>query len=457
MLLTITYTGRDTPELGFLLHKNPARVQSFDLSRGRALVFYPEVSDSRTTVALLLDIDPIALVRGRGAGLFDYVNDRPYVASSFMSTALKRVFSTAMTGRSDGHQELADSALDLTATVTMLPCRAGVEWLERIFTPLGYEVTWESFVLDEAHPEWGVSDLVNLTIHGRVRLKELLDHLYVLIPVFDRQKHYWVGKDEVDKLLRVGGDWLAAHPERAFITRSYLTRRRALVDEAFERLAAAGAQDGEITPDEDDTPSEPVSPTPNLNTQRLNAVLAELKRRGARRVIDLGCGEGNLLRLLMPDQQFTTITGMDVSHVALRRAAARLNLDEAGDAKRERVSVFQGSLMYADERLAGYDAAAVVEIIEHLDPGRLDTFARVVFGKAQPRIIILTTPNAEYNTKYDLADRRHADHRFEWSRPEFREWCDQTAREFGYQVEFSDIGDHDPELGSPTQMGVFTR
>ncbi|MDR0435101.1 MAG: 3' terminal RNA ribose 2'-O-methyltransferase Hen1 [Gracilibacteraceae bacterium] len=359
MLLTITYTGKKTIDLGYLLYKNPYRPQVFELNHGKAYVFYPEISDERTTAALLLDIDPIDLARGKvgatGGGLFDYVNDRPYVSSSFLSTAISKVFGTAMTGRADAHQELSDSPLDLTATVTMLPCWGEQEKLKSVFEPLGYEVSHETFVSDENFPDWGESKYVNLTISGKVRLRDLLKHLYVLIPVFDRQKHYWVGADEVEKLLRIGEDWLPNHPEKAYITGRYLNRRRSLVNMAFERLAAANAVDGEILtagPEEsEDKPDKKL----NLNTQRLGSVVAALKSHGAQRVIDIGCGEGNLLNLLVKERQFTNIAGVDVSHVALERASEKLKLERAGDFMRERIQLFQGSLTYKDSRFSGYD------------------------------------------------------------------------------------------------------
>jgi len=159
LLFTITYTGQNTTDLGYLLYKNPTRPQAFELNHGKAYVFYPEVSDERTTAALLLDIDPIDLARGKvgstGGGLFDYVNDRPYVSSSFMSTAISKVYGTAMTGRADAHQALSDSPLDLTAVITMLPCRGEQEKLRAVFAPLGYEVSYETFYLGREFPGLG--------------------------------------------------------------------------------------------------------------------------------------------------------------------------------------------------------------------------------------------------------------------------------------------------------------
>ena len=463
MLLTITYTGQNTTDLGYLLYKNPYRPQVFELNHGKAYVFYSEVSSERTTAALLLDIDPIDLARGKvgttGGGLFDYVNDRPYVSSSFMSTAISKVFGTAMTGRADAHQELSDSVLDLTATVTMLPCRGEQEKINSVFEPLGYKVNYETFVSDENFPDWGESKYINLTISGKVRLRDLLKHLYVLIPVFDRQKHYWVGADEVEKLLRIGEDWLPEHPEKAYITGRYLNRRRSLVNMAFERLAAANAVDGEVLTAEPEEQKDKSDKKLNLNTQRLGSVVAALKSCGAKRVIDIGCGEGNLLNLLVKERQFINITGVDVSHITLGRASDKLKLERAGDSMRERIQLFQGSLTYKDSRFSGYDAACVIEVIEHLDIPRLAAFERVLFEFAKPPVVVLTTPNKEYNANYGFLyedDLRHGDHRFEWTRAEFKNWANQTAENFGYSVQFSEIGDADETHGAPTQMGVFT-
>jgi 3' terminal RNA ribose 2'-O-methyltransferase Hen1 len=340
----------------------------------------------------------------------------------------------------------------------MLPCRGEQEKLNRVFEPLGYEVNYTSFAADEKFPAWGDSPYVNLTISGKTRLRDLLKHLYVLIPVFDKQKHYWVGEDEVEKLLRIGEDWLPGHPEKAFITGRYLKRQRSLVHMAFERLAAAGAAEGEILSAEPEKSEEKFDKKLNLNAQRLGSVVAALKSCGAKRVLDIGCGGGNLLKLLVKERQFTHITGLDVSHVALERAASKLKLERAGDSMRERIQLIHGSLTYRDARLSGYDAACVVEVIEHMDAPRLAAFERVLFEFARPPVVALTTPNREYNALYEnlpATGLRHSDHRFEWTRAEFRAWADTITQKFNYTVQFSEIGDRDETCGAPTQMGVF--
>ena len=466
MLLTITYNGPGAADLGYLLHKNPERPQTFELTHGRAHVFYPELSDNRATAALLLDINPLDLARGKagggGGGLFDYVNDRPYVSSSFLSVALAKVFGTAMTGRSEARQDLADSPLSLEAGITMLPCRSDRALLARLFEPLGYEVSFETFLADEKHPAWGESPYVNLALKFQGRLRDLLRHLYVLVPVLDNHKHYWIGEDEVEKLLRFGEDWLPDHPEKALITRRYLKRNRRLMSLAFERLEeeaeGEAGPEGETAPEEEEKTEEKERRL-NLNAQRLGSVLAALKTRGVGSVIDLGCGEGRFLAFLARERQFVRLAGMDVSHLALARAGERLRLDHAGDYARNRLLLFQGSLIYRDARLEGYEAATVLEVVEHLDPPRLSAFERVLFEFARPPLVVLTTPNREYNARYEnlVSDGlRHPDHRFEWDRAEFRRWAEEVAGRHGYQLGLSEIGDRDPALGGPTQMGVFS-
>jgi len=464
MLLTITYSGQNTADLGYLLHKNPFRPQRFDLNWGAAYVFYPCVSEEKTTAALLLDIDPVDLARGKAASggndLFDYVNDRPYVASSFLSVAIAKVFGTAMTGRADSRQELSDSPLDLRADIAMLPCRGDRAMLARVFVPLGYETEYESFDADERFPAWGESRYVNLRIKGRVRLRDLLKHLYVLLPVFDRQKHYWVGDDEVEKLLRNTEEWLSEHPEKKYITGRYLKNLSPLVNKAFRRLAEADTESsGEPATEET---SENPERRAGLNARRLDGVIAALKKFDLESVIDMGCGEGRLLRLLEKDGRYKRIAGMDVSHAALEKTCENLKLDpeDGGTGQNaRRVALFQGSLTYRDSRCSGYDAACVVEVIEHLDLSRLDTFARVLFEYARPKVVVITTPNREYNVRYENVGAeklRHGDHRFEWTRAEFQEWAGRTAEKYGYAVEFSEIGDGEETLGAATQMGVFS-
>lgn len=460
MLLTISTTHQPATDLGFLLHKHPDRVQQFDLSFGAARVFYPQVDAERTTVALLLEVDAVGIVRGKGSegnGLLDqYVNDRPYVASSFMSVAISQVFGTALGGRCKDRPALVTIPIPLTACIDVLPVRAGEGFVHRVFEPLGYTVEATRHPLDEKFPEWGDSPYYTISVTATKTLAELLTHLYVLIPVFDNDKHYFVGEDELDKLLAKGAGWLAQHPEKEQITRRFLRHRSSLYREALarlveeERLGETEPFSGLVQPEE----------SLSLNDQRHGAVLAALRASGARKVLDLGCGEGKLLRELLHDRQFEQIVGLDVSVRALEAAAKRLKLDRLSPQQAERLQLIHGSLIYRDQRLAGFDAAAVVEVIEHLDPPRLVALERVLFEFARPATIVLTTPNREYNEKWESLSAgsfRHSDHRFEWTRREFQGWAKRVAAQYGYSVRFVPVGPEDEAVGSPTQMGVLER
>lgn len=464
MLLTITTTHNPATDLGYLLHKHPDRFQSFDLSFGRAHVFYPEVGANCTSACLLLDVDPVGMVRGKGRDqsflLGHYVNDRPYVASSFMSVAISQVFGTAMGGRCKDRPELVMTSIPLSARIDVLPVRGGEDFVQKIFEPLGYTVEAQRYPLDETFPEWGESPYFSVTISGTTMLSELLTHLYVLIPVFDNEKHYFVGDDELDKLLAKGAGWLAGHPEKEQITRRYLKFRSSLFRQALAQLVEQ--EEGESVDDErvkegrEDELEKPLS----LNDQRHAAVLAALRGSGARTVLDLGCGEGKLLRELLKDKQFERIVGMDVSMQSLQRAVQRLGYDRLPPKQKERIELIHGSLIYRDQRLAGFDAAAVVEVIEHLDPPRLAALERVLFEFARPLTIVMTTPNQEYNTMWETLPAgqfRHADHRFEWSRQEFQDWANRVAERYSYRVQFLPVGPVNESVGSPTQMGVFDR
>ena len=464
MLLTVSTTHQPATDLGYLLHKNPSRLHSFELSFGQAHVFYPEATAERCTAALLLDVDPVGLVRNRKGpsgerGTLDqYVNDRAYVASSFLSVAIARVLASALAGRSKGRPELAATPIPLQAKIAVLPCRGGERFLRRLFEPLGYQVVAQRHSLDPVFPEWGDSLYYDVELNGEMRLQDLLTHIYVLVPVLDNEKHYWVGDDEVEKLLRHGGGWLASHPEREEIAKRYLKYRRDLARDALSRLVDEETPDPDVAEAKHDSEEEAVERKLNLNEQRLNAVLAALKSANAKRVLDLGCGEGKLLRVLLQEQSFQEIVGVDVSYRALRVAQERLRLERLPSRQRERIKFVHGSLTYRDKKLSGFDAAAVVEVIEHLDQPRLAAFERVLFEFARPNTIVLTTPNVEYNGRFDNLPAgafRHKDHRFEWTRAQFREWAEAIAEKYEYAVRFLPVGPEDSEVGAPTQMAVF--
>lgn len=463
MLVSISCAGPNATDLGFLLHKHPDRVRSVEVGNGRAHVFYPDATDERTTATLLVEIDPVRLSRrARGsrstATLEPYVNDRPYVASSMLSVAIGKLFGTALSGTCETKPELVDTPLEIEIEVPVVGAPRGGELIRRLFEPLGWSVETEVLPLDRTFEDWGDSRYASLTLRGRLTVKDSLAHLYVLLPVLDGKKHYWVGDDEVDKLLRRGGEWLAAHPERELISRRYL-RFGTLAREALARLAD-GSGDADARDQREEANEDSLERPLSLNEQRLDAVMAAVAAAGGGSVVDLGCGEGRLLRRLVDDPGVGNVLGVDVSLSALERAESRLRLDQMSERRRDEVTLAQSALTYTDERLRGRDVATVVEVIEHLDAERLDVFARVVFGDAVPTTVVVTTPNREYNALFERLPHgqlRHGDHRFEWTRDEFAAWSAEVCEQYGYSVAYSPIGPIDAERGAPTQMAVFSR
>lgn len=512
VLLTISVTASaampTASDLGFLLHKHPGRAQSTEVFGGTAHVLWPQADERSATAALLLDVDTAALQRSRGRGqtpegfaLADHVNDRPYAASSLLAVALGKVFRTALAGRCDARPELAGAPLPLEVHVPSLVSRGGPALVHQLFAPLGWDVDAVAQPLDPEVPAWGDSRVVDARLRGTLRLADALAQLYVLLPVLDDAKHYWVSADEVDKLVRAGGDWLPAHPERELVMTRYLRHQRSLVRDAVARLDDVeglpldDGSDSNAVPPPDDHGVDEASPqethpevrdrrsavhdrrpevrdhaersaqraTP-LAVLRREAVLAVLREAGAASVVDLGCGEGGLVRELLRDPRFTRVVGADVSARELEKAARRIGAGSTTgslpDTVAARLELLQTSATYRDERLAGVDAVTLVEVVEHLDPPRLPALERSVFAHARPRTVVVTTPNAEHNVRYPgLAPGsfRHPDHRFEWTRAELAAWARQVGERHGYAVVLRPVGDDDAEVGPPTQMAVFTR
>jgi 3' terminal RNA ribose 2'-O-methyltransferase Hen1 len=460
MLLQISTTHRPATDLGYLLAKNPERVQKFDLSFGQVHAFYPVANEENCTFALLLEVDAVALVRGKGketGPLAQYVNDRPYVASSFLSVAVAQVLRSGLSGISKERPELAATEIPLEFQIESVPCRE--ELARTMFEPLGYEIEAEAITFD-GNFNGNEAPLLRLQLRATKKLSDALAHLYVLLPVLDDAKHYFVGESEVEKLLARGAGWLETHPAREMIVSRYLRRQRNLVSAASQALEKLVPETENEMENEADTAEDVPEKAVPLHTQRIEAVFQILKESGAKRVLDLGCGEGRLLSRLIADRAFEEIIGLDASHRALEIAESKLKLDRLPDAKRDKIKLLHGALTYRDDRLKGFDAAALIEVIEHLDASRLKAFERAVFEWARPELVVLTTPNSEYNVKWEslpAATMRHNDHRFEWNRAQFQNWAQRVATDYGYTPEVSPLGPVDETVGAPSQMAVFRR
>ncbi|MFQ4150194.1 3' terminal RNA ribose 2'-O-methyltransferase Hen1 [Arthrobacter sp. LAPM80] len=335
--------------------------------------------------------------------------------------------------------------------------RDGHDLAQRLFAPLGWTIEQRPIPLDPDYHLWDDSRYSSLVLTGMVPLHAALRQLYVLLPVLDDSKHYWVTEDESKKLVRQGEGWLPGHPERGLISHRYLAHQQDLVAVADARIAGETYVPAENTTAPSPSTGAPAQP---LRVQRAEAVMTALKDCGAHQVVDVGSGSGALLRRMQEDRFFTRILGTDVSAHPLEQAARAMNLDELADTDKARIGLLHSSVLYRDERIEGFDAMVLMEVIEHIEPSRLSALEDSIFAGAAPPTVIVTTPNAEYNHLYlALAEGslRHDDHRFEWTRAEFAQWAEAVAERQGYGVEYRPVGEASVSAGAPTQMAIFRK
>ena len=415
VLLTIT-THQPATDLGFLLHKNPERLHDGGAvvragarrsTRRRPTSAAPPRCSSRSTRSAWS-----ATARARGQRVrrcAQYVNDRPYVASSFLRVAISKLFGTAMTGRSKERPELADAHPPCSKLASRCsPCRGRRRRCSRrLFEPLGYDGGGRSrSPLDAASPSGATAATSTSRSAATMRARDLLEHLFVLLPVLDDDKHYWVGDDEVDKLLRRGGDWLAA-PPRTGADRPPLPpprppahhatpwpgcsgrgrrRRPATSAEAARRRGGGGRE-----------ADQPQRAAPRRRGRR-----ARPRRRPAG-CVDLGCGEGKLLRRLLRRPAVRPRSSASTSRTGRWSIAARrLRLDDMPPRQRAARRPVPGRAHLPRPPPGGLRRGG-------RGRGRSSTstrpacgaFERGVFGDARPQPSIVTTPNVEYNVLFE--------------------------------------------------------
>ncbi|MFC3849886.1 3' terminal RNA ribose 2'-O-methyltransferase Hen1 [Corynebacterium hansenii] len=458
-------------DAGFLLGKHPQRVNSFTLPFGIATVAAPHADDDRLRIAMWVDVSPADEIkdkrsRARELATSGYVSSRPHVAGSLMSTALSRVFRSAMAG-ADGvsaeYAGLAETPLPLELTVAAV---GSPELAKAMFSPMGWRVRVESSPADERFPEWGDAPTAVLRLSGRSTIASAISQLYVLLPVLEGRKHFWVGPEEAEKMASFGGGWLAGHPELDTILFRGLARQRELVDEARRRLGAgekAGDRPTNLTNGAAGGDGEAGTAGTNphrLRDDRIDAITAAIDDLGAQSVLEIGCGEGRILAAIAGRPSVRHVVGIDPAPVVLERAKNKLGIDEEPDRWGAPIELGHGSALLCDTRFPGKDAIVFSEVLEHLDPIRWPEAEQAIWGHARPRAVIVTTPNAEYNVNYPgLApgEKRHPDHRVELDREGFARWCGKVADAHGYSVDIGGTGKLDAATGHESQVAVFTR
>lgn len=462
MLLTIRYEGENSNVFSYLLHKQPERVQTFSLPFGKAHLFYTENLEEKSTIALLLDVDSNDLMSKKMLDKRDpymdpYINDRPYVASSLLSAAMAKVFCSALGGNDKVYPELVNQKHSFTVSVSVIRSRGGEQNIRQIFEPLGYEVEIKGQLLDDQFPEWGESPYYHLVLRGSVRLKDLLTQLYICLPALDRWKHYFVSENELQKLLQKGGDWLPTHPMRDFIIKGYLSHQKNLAKKAIHLLKDGSRIIPNPKQKKIETKFSVTKPKiSNKYTEiKIKSVIKKIKELGVTKIIDLGCGNGKLIKQLVKNQKLTVIKGMDHSNRSLKEARDRLNLPA-----QKQVRLFLGSLLYQDPRTKGMDLAILLEIMDHVDEESLPFLETNLFAYMGVEYLIITVRNAEYNglgNEVDQGTARYSQIQIKWTRKELEAWVEGIKSRYPYQAEIIPIGKEHSEIGSPIQMVVFKR
>jgi 3' terminal RNA ribose 2'-O-methyltransferase Hen1 len=450
MYLSIATTYQPATDLGHLLHKHPDRAFKSEGSQSDYYCFFPVATAEYCKACLVLNFNSRPESNGHGRPFLpqlqsQYINDRPYVAGSQLSIAIADVFGTAMNGKSKDRQNLADIALPFEIEISAVHCNAGADFIQKIFEPLGYTVEVSNTKLNEKFPAWGQAPYFSIKLNTTKRISEILRQIYVLLPVLDNFKHYYIEDAEKEKILRLGEGWLQNHPLVEIITQRSLKNIRSLSNEALEILLGSEP----ITSSSLDGEAKLESPI-RLNELRFNKVEEVLITSGVKRVLDFGCGEGRFLEKLIRNPWFSEVIGADVSIASLERATKRLERNSS----KNKAKLIHSSFTYHDDRLKDIDSMVMLEVIEHIDLTNLDFVEKNIFEFIKPKLLIITTPNADYNTKFQQPGFRHPDHRFEWTRDEFKVFCEKSIK-YGYTYEISFIGDIEPALGGPTQMGVF--
>lgn len=420
MQLSIYTKSPDARAVSYLLAKNPDNIYE-RYSKNHAVRFvYHTMTDDELYATIFVTPDALSLVKDEQAyDITHYINDREFAVSSIFLSLIRSALGTALNGKpKEEYEKYVSKHFPLTFEVGPVATSLTDEEIRALWEPLGYEVSIQA-VSEQKRARF-------VTLTNSITLQQALQQLFILIPVMDDYKHYYIDEKEQERLQRYGEGWLEQHPLRDLIYKKAL-RFRHLLHEA------------------------PKENRGSLNMHRYEAIVKQVEKLPHRLVIDMGAGEGKLTEQLAQLQTIDTLYAVDPSNTALLKMKKRFS--EADFAVTPTIQ--WGSLYYEDTAFKGADVFILCEVIEHINEDRLEPFMKLITDSYAPKNIIITTPNAEYNKVYELEDMRHDDHRFEWTREQFRSWCSAAAP--GYDLRFEGIGEEHAVFGTPTQMCVMTR
>lgn len=445
MQLTIKAAGENVQVLSHLLAKNPNNVYERTQKDHAVRLFFSTFTDKQVEMTVFVTPDPLALIN-HSSGAYDithYINDREFATSSIFTSLIRPALSTALNGKpKEEYLKWVGHLFPFVFCFGPVATELSEQEIRELFEPLGYDVGIEFGEINYSFHIKEKSSACYITLTGMTSLQKGLQQLFILIPVLDNYKHYFIDETEIEKLKRYGEGWLDTHPKKEFIIRKAL-RFKELYEQFEER---------------DETQQSVRSKTLPLNEQRYEKIVdkvAGLPKK--RKVVDFGSGEGKLSAKLGFVEGIEEILAVEPSESETIKALKRFEkLKEQKDFTLPKT--IWGSLFYFDERLKNKDVIILCEVIEHIDEERLPKVMDLILAHYQPGAFIVTTPNKEYNHVYEMSDgMRHDDHRFEWTRQEYREWCKQMNHANQYDLAFEGIGEEDMQYGTPTQMCTFIR
>lgn len=423
MQLSIYTKNPHAKAISHLLAKNPATVYERHV-KGHAVRFvYHQMTDDELYASIFVTPDSLALVKDNEAfDITHYINDREFAVSTIFLSLIRSALGTALNGKpKDDYLTYANMAFPFTFEFGPISSSLTDEEIRNLWEPLGYEVTIDAMT--------SAKRARFLTLTNSITLQKALQQLFILIPVMDDYKHYFIDEAERERLQKYGEGWLEAHPMRDFIFKKALRFKQLFMTKNNEQKAVK----------------------PSLNTQRYEAIAHTVAALNPKTVIDMGAGEGKLSMLLAQMNTLTKLYSVDPSNQALAKMQKRFADTHFASAP----IIKWGSLYYEDKEFTGVDVFILCEVIEHLEEERLPQIMQLITQTYAPKHVIITTPNAEYNAVYELEEMRHDDHRFEWTRQQFETWCKEIAPH--YDCQFKGIGDLHAQYGTPTQMCIMTR
>ncbi|WP_407270561.1 3' terminal RNA ribose 2'-O-methyltransferase Hen1 [Radiobacillus sp. PE A8.2] len=443
MQLTIHATGENVQVLSFLLAKNPTNLYERESKGHLVRMFYSKFMPSEVEATIFVTPDSIELVKNNNNAydITHYINDREFAVSSIFTSLIRSALATALNGNTkEEYQAWVKHCFPFTFGFGPVSTDLSDEQITNLFEPLGYEIDIEKRELDYDFSLKTTNHVRYINIHGTTTLQTGLRQLFVLIPVLDNYKHYYIDEKEIDKLQRYGEGWLDQHPSKDMIIRRALRFK-----ELYSQL-------------EDKVEQQETTPKVRLNELRYQKIAETVQQLTDRKsIVDFGSGEGKLAYKLGFVSGVEEILAVEPSETATTRAIARFEHGESEVGFVSPTPVW-GSLYYFDQRLVNKDVIILCEVIEHIDEYRLPKIIQTILQKYQPRALIITTPNSEYNNVYELDQAyRHSDHRFEWTRNQFQACCTAATEQHPYRLHFDGIGEEHPSFGQPTQMCTFIR